>query len=262
MTRPAPMLEVRDLAATYVDRGEVLSVLDGITFSVAEGEFVALIGPSGSGKSTLLDTIAGLIEPDRGEVWLAGVRRSATERLGSAAYMHQRDLLLPWRNVVDNAALALEVDGLRKREARALARARLGEFGLESFGDAYPAQLSGGMRQRVAFLRTLIGGRSLVLLDEPFGALDALTRAAMQDWLLDRLVGAGRTLLLVTHDVEEAIFLADRVIVLSARPARVAHVERIDLPRPRRRALVTDGRFIAHKAAVLKALGLLDGGAP
>jgi putative hydroxymethylpyrimidine transport system ATP-binding protein len=261
MKTPTPMLEVRDLTATYVDRGEVLPVLGGVSFAIAEGEFVAVIGPSGSGKSTLLDTIAGLIEPERGDVWLAGVRGSATERLGRAAYMHQRDLLLPWRNVVDNAALALEVDRFPRREARALARARLGEFGLEGFAGAYPAQLSGGMRQRVALLRTLIGGRPLVLLDEPFGALDALTRAAMQDWLLDRLAGEGRTLLLVTHDVEEAVFLADRVIVLSERPAHVAHIERIELVRPRRRSLVTDERFIAHKAAVLAALGLLDGGA-
>jgi ABC-type nitrate/sulfonate/bicarbonate transport system ATPase subunit len=129
---------------------------------------------------------------------------------------------------------------------------------LADFADVYPAQLSGGMRQRVAFLRTLLAGRSLVLLDEPFGALDALTRATMQNWLLERLAGEGRTLLLVTHDVEEAIFVADRVIVLSERPARIAHEERIALPRPRSRALVADARFIAHKTAVLAALGLLE----
>lgn len=259
MTNPTPLLEIRDVSATYLDRGARLPVLDGVSLSLAEGEFVAVIGPSGSGKSTLLDAVAGLLEPDTGEIRIAGERLPAGARLGRAAYMRQRDLLLPWRTVTDNAALALEVGGVRRRDARARARARLGEFGLAEFAGAYPAQLSGGMRQRVAFLRTLLAGRPLVLLDEPFGALDALTRAAMQDWLLARLVGEGRTLLLVTHDVEEAIFMADRVVVLSERPARVVEIEAIDLPRPRRREVVTSERFIAHKAVVLRALGLLSG---
>src|SRR5215217_2936628 len=184
-----PILEVRDLAATYENRGMVVPVLADVSLSLAAGELVAVIGPSGSGKSTLLDVIAGLIEPDRGEVRLDGERLPAAGRLGRTAYMRQRDLLLPWRTVVANAALALEVGGVPKREARARARARLPEFGIDGFEEAYPAELSGGMRQRVAFLRTLLAGRPLVLLDEPFGALDALTRASMQDWLLDRLAG-------------------------------------------------------------------------
>ena len=255
----APILAVRNLAATYEDRGDVLPVLMDVSLAVAAGEIVAVIGPSGSGKSTLLDIVAGLIEPERGEVWLDGRSPTARERLGRTAYMRQRDLLFPWRTVIDNAALALEVDGLPKRDARERVRARLAEFGLDGFESAYPAQLSGGMRQRVAFLRTLLAGRPLVLLDEPFGALDALTRAAMQDWLLQRLAGEGRTLLLVTHDVEEAIYLADRVVVFSARPTRVVHEERIALPRPRVRAQVTAPAFLTHKEAILTALGLLAG---
>jgi ABC-type nitrate/sulfonate/bicarbonate transport system ATPase subunit len=257
--RQPPALEVRDVAASYVDGGQVLPVLDGVSLSVAAGEYVAVIGPSGSGKSTLLDVVAGLIEPERGQILLEGVPVAASERLGRSAYMHQRDLLMPWRTVVDNAALALEVAGVPRRAARERVRARLGEFDLAGFDGAYPAQLSGGMRQRVAFLRTILAGCPLVLLDEPFGALDALTRAAMQEWLLRRLDGEQRTLLIVTHDVEEAIFLADRVVVLTGRPARVAHVEPIALPRPRRRDLVTDPGFVAHKSAILSALGLLSG---
>jgi putative hydroxymethylpyrimidine transport system ATP-binding protein len=253
-----PILEVRNLAATYEDRGIVLPVLASISLSIRPGEFVAVIGPSGSGKSTLLDIVAGLIEPDRGEVLLDGVRLPASERLGRAAYMRQKDLLLPWRTVVANAALALEVAGVPKREAHERARARLAEFGLAEFEAAYPAQLSGGMRQRVAFLRTLLAGRPLVLLDEPFGALDALTRAAMQDWLLHRLAGEFRTLLLVTHDVEEAIYLSDRVVVLTPRPATIASIEQVSLARPRERAMVTQPAFVAQKARVLSALGVLD----
>jgi ABC-type nitrate/sulfonate/bicarbonate transport system ATPase subunit len=254
-----PLLELRDLAATYVEGREVLPVLAGVSFAVEDGEFVALIGPSGSGKSTLLDVVAGLIAPEAGEVLFGGRPVPTPERLGRSAYMRQRDLLLPWRTALDNAALALEVAGMPKRRARAAVRARLPEFGLDAFAGAYPAQLSGGMRQRVAFLRTVLAGPPLLLLDEPFGALDALTRAAMQDWLLELLTRERRTVLLVTHDVEEAIFLADRVVVFSPRPAHVVHVERIHLPRPRRRAMITGPGFVAHKAVVLEALGLLGG---
>jgi ABC-type nitrate/sulfonate/bicarbonate transport system ATPase subunit len=174
--------------------------------------------------------------------------------------MRQRDLLLPWRTALDNAALALEVAGMPRRRARAVVRSRIPEFGLEDFAGAYPAQLSGGMRQRVAFLRTVLAGPPLLLLDEPFGALDAMTRSAMQDWLLALLSHERRTLLLVTHDVEEAVFLADRVVVLSTRPARVVHVESVRLPRPRRRSIVTAAEFVAHKATVLEALGLIGEG--
>jgi ABC-type nitrate/sulfonate/bicarbonate transport system ATPase subunit len=253
-----PLLELREISATYVERRQVLPVIDNISFSIADGEFVALIGPSGSGKSTLLDIVAGLIAPIGGAVLFEGMPVRTKDRLGRSAYMHQRDLLLPWRTTLDNAALALEASGLRRRRAREIARARLPEFGLEGFANAYPAQLSGGMRQRAAFLRTVLSGAPLLLLDEPFGALDALTRAAMQEWLRDLLLREPRTVLLVTHDVEEAILLADRIVVLSPRPARAIHQEAITLPRPRRRATITTPEFIAHKATILRQLGLLD----
>jgi len=251
---------MRHLAATYLEGRDRLSVLDDVSLAVGDGEFVALIGPSGCGKSTLLDVAAGLTGHDAGEVRLDGAPTTERERLGRTAYMRQRDLLLPWRTAAANAALALEVAGVGRGAARAAARARFPDFGLAGFEDAYPAQLSGGMRQRVAFLRTTLADRPLLLLDEPFGALDALTRAAMQAWLLGLWERERRAVLLVTHDVEEAVFLADRVIVLSPRPGRVVAEEAIALARPRRRAVVAGAAFAAHRAAVLAALGLLDEG--
>jgi ABC-type nitrate/sulfonate/bicarbonate transport system ATPase subunit len=254
-----PALEVREVYASYVEGRRVLPVLAGVSLAVHQGEFVAVVGPSGSGKSTLLDIIAGLVSPDSGEIHIDGQPATAADRLGCAAYMRQRDLLLPWRTALDNAALALEVAGVPRRRARAMALARFPEFGLDGFAHAYPAQLSGGMRQRVAFLRTVLSGRSLLLLDEPFAALDALTRVSMHDWLGKLLQREQRTVLLVTHDVEEAIFLADRVVVFTPRPARIAHIEHIEVPRPRARSILADARFVAHKAAILATVGLLDG---
>jgi ABC-type nitrate/sulfonate/bicarbonate transport system ATPase subunit len=254
-----PLLEVCDVYASYVEGRRVLPVLAGVSLAVHRGEFVAVVGPSGSGKSTLLDIIAGLVTPDRGEIRIDGRPVAAADRLGHSAYMRQRDLLLPWRTALDNAALALEVAGVPRRKARALASARFPEFGLEGFAQAYPAQLSGGMRQRVAFLRTVLAGRPLLLLDEPFAALDALTRVTMQDWLARLLQREQRAVLLVTHDVEEAVYLADRVVVLTPRPARIAHIEHIEAARPRSRSIVADATFVAHKAAILNVIGLLNG---
>lgn len=254
-----PVLEVCDVHASYVEGRHVLPVLAGVSLAVHQGEFVAVVGPSGSGKSTLLDIVAGLVTPDRGEIRIGGQPITAADRLGRSAYMRQRDLLLPWRTALDNAALALEVAGVPRRKARAIASARFPEFGLEGFAQAYPAQLSGGMRQRIAFLRTVLAGRPLLLLDEPFAALDALTRVTMQDWLARLLQREQRAVLLVTHDVEEAVYLADRVVVLTPRPARIAHIERIEAARPRSRSIVADAAFVAHKAAILNVIGLLNG---
>jgi ABC-type nitrate/sulfonate/bicarbonate transport system ATPase subunit len=261
-----PRLALDAVSATYVEDGQTLDALDSVSLTVADGELVALIGPSGCGKSTLLDIVAGLYAATSGEVRLDGTPTRTAERLGRTAYMRQRDLLLPWRTAIDNAALALEVHGASRRDARAQAAARFAAFGLAGFEGAYPTQLSGGMRQRVAFLRTVLAERPLLLLDEPFGALDALSRVAMQSWLLDRWESAlpatphvaRQAILLVTHDVDEAVFLADRVVVLTPRPGRVSHVETIDLPRPRVRELVTTSAFLAHRAALLTALGLLQ----
>jgi ABC-type nitrate/sulfonate/bicarbonate transport system ATPase subunit len=231
--------------------GSVQALVD-VHLDVAAGEFVALVGPSGCGKSTLLNIIAGLLQPDSGEVWLDGA--PAPERLGRVAYMPQRDALLPWRTVLDNVILGLEVAGSRRGPARERARALLPRFGLAGFGARYPSALSGGMRQRAAFLRTVLTERRVLLLDEPFGALDALTRRAMQEWLLDLWAELGRTILMVTHDVEEALLLADRVAVMTARPGRIKLIESVQLPRPRTAEMVAEPAFVEQKARLLASL--------
>lgn len=249
-------VEAAELARAYPGRGRAPGVraLEGVELAVADGEVVAVLGPSGCGKSTLLELVGGLQEPDRGAVRVRGeAARSA--RLSACAYMPQSDLLLPWRTALANAALALECRGMRRREARRRAGPLFARFGLEDFERTLPADLSGGMRQRVAFLRTLLAGRPVLLLDEPFAALDSITRASMQEWLAEALAAEPRTVLCVTHDVDEALFLADRVIVLSSRPGRVLAELAVDLPRPRpRRTTVTAPRFAELKRQALQAL--------
>ncbi len=226
--------------------------IEQVTLSVARREILALVGPSGCGKSTVLSIVAGLLDPDAGEVLLDG--QPAPNRLGQVSLMPQRDALLPWRTVVDNVVLGPEIAGADLRQARERARELLPRFGLEGFGDHYPAALSGGMRQRAAFLRTVLIGRGTMLLDEPFGALDALTRRSMQEWLLDLWGDIGGTILLVTHDVEEALLLSDRVAVMTARPGRIKLVERVHLPRPREPRMIGLPEVVAQKARLLDAL--------
>ncbi|PZW48396.1 ABC-type nitrate/sulfonate/bicarbonate transport system ATPase subunit [Humitalea rosea] len=229
--------------------------LDRIDASIPEGAFVTLIGPSGCGKSTLFNILAGLLEPDPGgSVALDGMVVPPGGLLGRVAFMPQRDLLLPWRSVLDNAILAAEVQGQPKKEARALAREMARDFGLAGFEDHFPQQLSGGMRQRVALMRTFLFDRDVMLLDEPFGALDALTRSLMQRWLLDIWSRYRRTIVFITHDIDEAIFLADRVLVMGARPGRIRMDRAIDLPRPRAAALITAPEFTAIKRELLEVL--------
>ena len=226
-----------------------VTALEGVDLTVGRDEVVAVVGPSGCGKSTLLELIAGLQEPDEGIVSVG----AAADRREACAYMPQRDLLLPWRDALSNAALALECQGVRRSEARRRAEPLFERFGLAEFERARPAELSGGMRQRVQFLRTLLPGRPVLLLDEPFGALDSITRASMQRWLADALAQEPRTVVFVTHDVDEAIFLADRVVVLSPRPGRVVSELEVDVDRPRD---VTSREFAAVKRRALEALGL------
>ena len=248
----APLLDVSAVSHAYRIGARVLPVLEGVTLSLPREGFAAIIGPSGSGKSTLLGLIAGLEEPSSGTIRLAGTAR----RLGRVGYMPQRDLLHPWRTALDNATVALEVRGIGRAAARRRAAALFEDFGLEGFERARPHELSGGMRQRVALARTVLASGELILLDEPFGALDALTRARMQDWLFLTWPRLHRAGLLVTHDVEEALLLAEDVYVLSPRPGRiVAHV-RPDFPRPRSRALLADPRFGEIKVELLRALGV------
>ncbi|MGZ6544809.1 MAG: ABC transporter ATP-binding protein [Actinomycetota bacterium] len=233
--------------------GEVVA-LDGVTFEIERHSRIGIVGPSGGGKSTLLQIVAGLLEPDGGVVNVEGAT-DAAGRLARCALMPQRDLLLPWRTALDNATIALENRGVSREEARATTRPFFERFGLAEFEDVRPAQLSGGMRQRVSFLRTLMAEKDVLLLDEPFGALDSITRAQLQEWLLRALGDVPRTVLLVTHDVEEALLLSRVVVVLSARPGRVVRVLRADLPvEGSRRQIVTSPSFVALKEQALEVL--------
>ncbi|MGH2954503.1 MAG: ABC transporter ATP-binding protein [Solirubrobacterales bacterium] len=231
-----------------------LEVIETLDLSVAPAEVVGLVGPSGCGKSTLLELIAGLQEPATGAIRIDGLA-AQSERLARSAYLPQRDLLLPWLSAIDNAALAPRNRGSSRAEARAAARPLFERFGLAGFERARPHELSGGMRQRVAFLRTLLAGKPLLLLDEPFAALDAITRSEMQEWLAEAVGEQARTVVFVTHDVEEALYLCDRVLVLSARPTRVV----VELASPAPRSLprveaVTDPVFVSVRERALWAM--------
>jgi ABC-type nitrate/sulfonate/bicarbonate transport system ATPase subunit len=248
-----PLLEVRGVTKEFRARaGQSIRALERVSLRAAAGEFVALVGPSGAGKSTLLAIVAGLDLPTAGEVALQG--DPAARRRGRAGYMPQRDLLLPWRTALGNAVVGLEVQGVPAREARERARALFATFGLAGFEQSYPHALSGGMRQRVAFARTVLASGDLLLLDEPFGALDALTRAGLQRWLAEIWGGLGKTCLLVTHDVDEALLLADHIYVLSARPGRVLLERAVPLERPRRLQMLARPQVAALKAELLAAL--------
>ena len=227
-------------------RGADVQALADLSLRTGDGELLAVVGPSGCGKSTLLELLCGLQSPDSGSI-----------ACPPAVLMPQRDLLLPWLSALDNAALALRIAHLPREQARARAGALFVELGLDGFQEARPHELSGGMRQRVAFLRTLLAGKPVLCLDEPFGALDAITRLEMQEWLAATLARARegarepRTVVLVTHDVEEAVLLADRVVVLSPRPGRVTAQLDVELARPRHR---TDPEVLALRERALSAL--------
>jgi ABC-type nitrate/sulfonate/bicarbonate transport system ATPase subunit len=223
-----------------------------VTFDVAPGELVSVIGPSGCGKSTLFNVIAGLDRPDAGRVLVDGA--DATGRVDPFAYMPQQDLLFPWRTVLDNTTLGLEVAGVDRASARERAGRLFEPFGLAGFERAHPAELSGGMRQRAALLRTVVQDRAVLLLDEPFGALDSMTRTDMQTWLAGMHARFDWTVLLITHDIREAVFLSDRVVVLGPRPTRVRGEVVTDLPRPRDPALITSARAADLERTLLAAL--------
>lgn len=248
----SPLLTVRDVTMRFQSDKRDLLVLDEVNLHLDTGEFVALIGPSGCGKSTLLSIIAGLQAPTSGAISLYG--DPSARRLGRVGYMPQRDLLLPWRNALDNAIASLEVHGTPRAEARQRAHTLFAAFGLSGFERAYPSQLSGGMRQRVAFARTAIAAGDLLLLDEPFGALDALTRAGLQRWLVEIWGSLGKTCLLVTHDVDEALLLADRIYVMTPRPGRMRLERAVPLPRPRLLEMLAQPEALTRKAELLAAL--------
>ena len=231
-----------------------LEVIERLDLRLESNEVLGIVGPSGCGKSTLLELVAGLREPSRGRIAVEG-KTEPEERLAGCTYMPQRDLLLPCLSVIDNACLALRNRGMGGAAARSAAAPLFQRFGLEGFESARPGELSGGMRQRVAFLRTLVAGKPVLLLDEPFGSLDTITRGGMQAWLASALTTEPRTVVLVTHDVEEALYLCDRVIVLSRRPARA--IATIESPAPRwedRLAEITSPGFGERRQQALAAL--------
>ncbi len=232
--------------------GRVVAALEQVSLEAGEREFVTLIGPSGCGKSTLLNLIAGLLEPDTGEIVLRGDPQA--RRLGQIGYMPQRDGLLPWRRLIDNLTLGPEVMGRDVRAARNEAMALLPLFGLDGFEHSYPYELSGGMRQRAALLRTLLCDQEVVLLDEPLGALDALTRRTMRDWLAEIWSRFERTMLFVTHDVDEAVLLSDRIYIMTQRPGRIARELTVQLPRPRTESMLVDSAFVACRDEILHTL--------
>ena len=224
-------IEVKNLRKSYRVNGADLNVLDDISFTVNSKEFLTIIGPSGCGKSTILNILAGFVPKDGGEIKLNGKKVENLQKI--AAYMVQKDLLMPWRTVIGNTILGPEIEGQDMKKAKEEAISLLDSFGLGGFYNSYPSELSGGMRQRVALARTLMFKRPLLLLDEPFGALDAMTRFVMQNLLLRVWKKYEKTVVLVTHDIDEALLLSDRIIVLSSRPARIKSTYTIEQPRPR-----------------------------
>ena len=242
------LLELRDVAKVFADT----VALSPTSFAIEEGSFVSIVGPSGCGKSTLFNVIAGLLKPDAGEVRVAN--QLVTGATGHVGYMLQKDLLVPWRTVEDNITMAARLTRRVTAEDRAEARRIAVQYGLGDFLRHYPSALSGGMRQRVAFMRTLVTHHALLLLDEPFGALDAQTRLEMQQWLLQVWRETGRTVLFITHDVDESIFLSDRVLVMSPRPGRVVADLANPLARPREIATLTEPAFIHLKTQIMALL--------
>ncbi len=248
------LLQVHDLSKHYRQRGINVHVLDRLSFALEGGTWTTILGPSGCGKTTLLKILVGLERADSGTVLVDGAQ---VPQLGSIAYLPQHDTLLPWRDALGNAILASEIDGRSLKEAKREAIELFEHFGLGGFEFVYPHQLSGGMRQRLALIRTFLAHRPILLLDEPLGALDPLTRATLQTWLLEVWSELRKTVLLVTHDAEEALLLSDRVLVLSERPASLQRDQAVELPRPRDRG---SADLVARKTALLDLL-LVSGGA-
>jgi ABC-type nitrate/sulfonate/bicarbonate transport system ATPase subunit len=245
-------LALRGIAKIFPARPGPVHALDGVNLVAGAREFVSIVGPSGCGKSTLFNIVAGLELPTHGEVWIDG--RRAEGETGLVGYMPQKDLLFPWLTVLDNAILGLRLRGVPVEAARREALGLFERFGLAGFERQYPSALSGGMRQRAAFLRTVLCKRPILLLDEPFGALDALTRQEMQEWLLALWDELRPTVLFITHDIDEALFLSDRVYVFSRRPGRVVLEVDVPLARPRGYHILTRPEFAERKAALLDAL--------
>jgi len=227
-----PLLSVEGLSKEFDSRGKRVLALDSVDLSLAEGEFLTIVGPSGCGKSTLLNLVVGLLRPSAGRILFRG--HPITGITQAIGYVTQRDNLLPWRTLIENVEVALELRAVPRDERRRRALTLIEQVGLHGFEDHYPHELSGGMRQRANIARTLIYDPALILMDEPFGPLDAQTRLLLQEQLLTLWSATGKTIVFITHDLVEAIALADRVVVMTSRPGRIKHVAAVPIPRPRR----------------------------
>jgi NitT/TauT family transport system ATP-binding protein len=226
-------IDVRELDKTFQLAGTAIEAVRGVSFRVKRGEFVALLGPSGSGKSTVLNMIATLIRPSGGQILIDGTPITPGKATPNVGYVFQRDTLFPWRTVADNIGYGLQLAGKNEAERKERVAACIAQAGLRGFGDAYPSALSGGMRQRAALMRTLVVEPQILLMDEPFGALDTHTKIDMHEVLLRIWEREQQTVLFVTHDLGEALTLADRIILFSARPGRIKDMFEVDFPRPR-----------------------------
>jgi ABC-type nitrate/sulfonate/bicarbonate transport system ATPase subunit len=246
-------IELRNIGKTFSQGNNRVAAIEDVSLAVGQGEFISIVGPSGCGKSTVFNVIAGLITPDVGEVLMDG--QSVAGRPGSVGYMLQKDLLLPWRTVLQNVTLGAELLHHNKAETQAEARQLMATFGLRGFEDSWPSRLSGGMRQRAALMRTVLSHQEVMLLDEPFGALDAMTKSLMQEWLLEIWAKFQRTIVFITHDIDEAIFLSDRIYIMTSRPGRIKTEVVVDLKRPRAsHEITTTAEFGAIKHRVMAAL--------
>jgi ABC-type nitrate/sulfonate/bicarbonate transport system ATPase subunit len=244
----ASKIEVEHLYKSF----EGLDVLEDVGLSVREKEFVALLGPSGCGKSTIFNIISGLLPADSGEIKINGERSDG--KPGKVSYMQQKDLLLPWYRIIDNVSLPLLLSGKNKKEARKEVAPYFDIFGLEGFEYSYPREMSGGMRQRAAFMRTYLFSHNIMLLDEPFGGLDTITRTRLHGWLLDVLKRLETTVLFITHDVEEAVLLSDRIYLLSPRPAKITREVKVTLPGPRSVSTIHSPDFARIKQDLMASL--------
>ena len=254
MASSVPKLRVDSVSMTFATPSGAFQALAPITLSIPQGRFVSLIGPSGCGKSTIFNIIAGLLQPTGGRVLIDGV--DATGTIGRVGYMLQKDLLLAWRTVLDNVILGMEIQHVPLRAARERALPLLRRYGLSGFEYLYPNSLSGGMRQRAALLRTLLFDTDVILLDEPFGALDAQTKLQMQEWLMQLWSDFSKTVLFVTHDVEEAIYLSDELHVMGTRPGHIVASIPVELPRPRLRTSALTPDFLTIKERCLELLSV------
>ncbi len=247
-------IEVSDLTVKFPLEHRVVHALDGVSFAIAENEFVALIGPSGCGKTTVLNVLAGVVAPTHASRITLGGRPLEAVPRGTVGYVFQDPILLPWRTIEDNVRLPLEVLGQQAPEHQRRVGELLALVGLTNFARGYPKQLSGGMKQRAGIARGLVFNPSLLLMDEPFAALDEITRTGLNTWLQDLWLKTRKTVILVTHNVLEAVFLADKVIVMAANPGRIKEILPVNLPRPRTLEMFSSPEFVKEAATIRESL--------